>query len=360
MRGVRRRSFAGLLILLAVAAAGVMVAIASPRQADVPKGFPQGFFGVGLAEVPSAQEFDRMRSGGVETARFQLYWPEVQPDDSEFDWGVFDEVIGEAARVGIQILPVVNGTPPWLSGDPTTLPVQTPAQRRAWSGFIAAAAARYGPGGRFWRSHPGIPELPVRAWQIWNEPNFFYFAERVSPRDYARLVEAARRGLDRTAPAARLILAGLFGRPPRPGPQARPAASFLSQVYDNVDRQAFDAVALHPYSPSAQQIRPVIEEVRDVMQENGDAGRELWITELGWGSGFGSGFEKGLYGQVAELSTAFSLFERNPGWRVPAVYWFAWQDTGGCDFCDTTGLTRENGTVKPAWLAFREYAERLG
>jgi hypothetical protein len=201
--------------------------------------------------------------------------------------------------------------------------------------------------------------MPLTDWQVWNEPNFFYFASPVSPGDYAAVVEAASAGITRADPAGRVILAGLFGRPPRPGPEAVPAATFLSRFYRQVDRTAFDAVALHPYAVEAERIEPLIEEVRAVMAENGDADRDLWITEMGWGSGFGSGFEKGVFGQVEELVTAYGLIQRNlRAWRIPAVFWFAWRDAGGCDFCDSTGLTRRDGTFKPAWSAFQSFAAR--
>ena len=73
----------------------------------------------------------------------------------------------------------------------------------------------------------------------------------------------------------------------------------------------------------------------------------------------GTIFEKGPLGQERELRTAYGLLEDNaPQWRIPRVYWFAWKDAGGCDFCDSIGLTTKFGVPKPALGAFSEFAER--
>ena len=47
----------------------------------------------------------------------------------------------------------------------------------------------------------------------------------------------------------------------------------------------FSGVALHPYTATAtSELTPDIEEVRAVLKANHDAGKGLWITELGWSS----------------------------------------------------------------------------
>jgi hypothetical protein len=62
---------------------------------------------------------------------------------------------------------------------------------------------------------------------------------------------------------------------------------------------------------------------------------------------------------VRELRAAYELLgDRGPGWNVARSYWFSWKDGSGCDFCDSVGLVRKNGTPKPAWDAFQEFSER--
>ena len=40
-----------------------------------------------------------------------------------------------------------------------------------WQDFTEALAARYGPGGTFFDSNPGVDDLPIKTWIIWNEQN---------------------------------------------------------------------------------------------------------------------------------------------------------------------------------------------
>ena len=300
-----------------------------------------------------------MEKGGVESVRYLMAWDGLEPQPGEYVWDNFDPIVASAAAHGITVLPVVYATPPWLADDIRVLPVHNARQRAAWRRFLEAAALRYGPGGRFWSSHPDYTEVPITSWQIWNEPNFFYFAEPVSPSDYADLVAISRRGLSAGDPDAELVLSGLFGRPPQPEPQAMTAANFLAEFYEEADLEDFDAVALHPYSAEAEDLPAAIEEIRTLMEENGDAQTDLWLTEIGWGDGTGTTLEKGPFGQERELRTAYGLLERRAAeWRIPRSYWFAWKDTGGCDFCDSTGLTTKFGVPKRAWQAFGEFAER--
>ena len=96
------------------------------------------------------------------------------------------------------------------------------------------------------------------------------------------------------------------------------------------------------------------------MKKQHDAGKALWITELGWSSGHPSAanghnqFEKGLAGQKRELLGAFKLLKANQrAWRLQRVYWFSLTDApGSCNFCDGSGLFGDGFTPKPAWYAY--------
>ena len=102
---------------------------------------------------------------------------------------------------------------------PAYLPVSG-AARTGWAAFMTAAVARYGPSGSFWSEHPGIPQRPIRSWQIWNEPNFKYFIARPNPAEYGKLVKISYTALKAADPGAQVVLAGLFARPER-RPQRR-------------------------------------------------------------------------------------------------------------------------------------------
>ena len=49
-----------------------------------------------------------------------------------------------------------------------------PTSPLAYTAYLTALIGRYGPHGSFWRDNPGLPRIPIRAWQIWNEPHLGY------------------------------------------------------------------------------------------------------------------------------------------------------------------------------------------
>lgn len=331
---------------------------------------PRGFFGIVPQSSIGARDTARMRSGGVETIRTMVSWAATQTSPSgDYDWSGLDKQIALAAEDHLEVLPFLYATPAWLSRDFRTLPVRSRRQRQAWAEFVGAAAERYGARGEFWREHgPAskrpLPKLPVRAWQIWNEENFFYFADPVSPTAYARLLAITKRALNRADPRADLVLGGLFGDPGEGPPQAWDAVDFLDRLYRVPGAKAnFDAVALHPYAADTGVLASLVEGVRRTMVRHGDRRSGLYLTELGWGSQNDPqvvSFEVGLHGQAGELRRAYRyLLARRHRLNLQQVDWFTWKDvSGSCNFCDSTGLFRRGGSFrpKPAWRAFVSFA----
>jgi hypothetical protein len=342
-----------------------VVALSAPAGASAA---PRDFFGIGPQTPLTERDIARMRSGGIGSVRIPVVWGSVQPSPrGDYHWGALDEAVTLTAREGLELLPFVYGTPRWL-GRPTSLPVVSGRQRREWSAFLRAAAERYGPAGEFWLEHaPGtkdaVPKTPIRTWQIWNEPNFFYFARPASPGRYGRLLKLSDRALRQGDRGAQVISAGLFGNPrPRP-PLGMKATVFLDRLYRVPGvRAALDGIALHPYVADVEELRVEVEALRDVAVRRGDRRVGLYVTEMGWGSQARSpvSFEVGLRGQARELRGAYRFLLANRGrLNLKQVFWFTWKDLkGDCDFCDSSGLFREGRAFrpKPAWRVFRSIA----
>jgi hypothetical protein len=361
----------------AVAVMAVFGAFASAAQA-----LPTGFWGVVPQNGLSAEQFQRLSRGGVESIRIPIGWPSVQPTkDGEFDWSGFDNQVEEAAKAGIKVVPFLTGAPEWAVPEkrvpgagglmaPAHLPISG-AGRTGWVSFLTAAVARYGSTGSFWSGHSGVPKIPIREWQIWNEPNFKYFIAKPNPAEYGKLVKISYTALRAADPEAKVILAGLFARPkgsrdPKTGKHKSLnwyASDFVSQMYITTPgiKTKFNGASLHPYTIYAKELPGVIEEFREVLAANKDGGKGLYITELGWSSGkasTGNKFAKGPAGQARELRTAFTkLRNKQVAWRLKGVYWFSVDDApGACNFCDHSGLFGEGFRPKPAWSAYVKFA----
>jgi hypothetical protein len=345
-------------VLVAVAAA--FLGLASAAHAAL----PSRFFGIAPQTRLTPSDTARMAYGGLDTVRLPVAWYFLEPSPGVYDWTLLDRAVEDTASSGLEVLPFVYGSPPWIAHKPTTLPVNSARQRNAWGAFLGAAVNRYKPGGQFWVEHgPGtadpVPQVPITSWQIWNEVNFFYFATPASPTRYARLLKQSHGVVHTADPSAKIVLSGLFGEPAQKPPKAMDATEFLSRLYavKGIKRD-FDVVALHPYAANADTLRDYTQEIRRVIVRNHDARTPLWITEMGWGSQGHSpiSFEKGWQGQAHELSAAYKyLIGNRRKLNLKRVYWFSWKDQhpAQCTYCDSVGLFKGGADFqpKPAWYS---------
>ena len=125
----------------------------------------------------------------------------------------------------------------------------------AWDDYVREVVGRYGVGGTFWSDHPELPELPMREWEVGNEPNLaannpgYVSADRnrgIQPGSYAELLihtAAVLRSAPGFSPTSRVLFAGLFSgrndigdgcRDPgvaASGPCVRSASQFIRDAY---------------------------------------------------------------------------------------------------------------------------------
>jgi polysaccharide biosynthesis protein PslG len=342
-----------LLVVCVAAVSFVLPGVASAST-------PRSFFGVVPQGQLSSRDFERMR-GVVGTLRIPVYWFQVEPDPGRYDFSGADELVGEAAKRGVRVLPFVYGSPSWLTADAAVAPQRTVEGRRAWARFLRRLVGRYGPGGAFWRGRSS--PRPIRSWQIWNEPNFLLFwRPRPSPSGYVRLLRVAARAIRDADSGARIIAAGVA-----PVEAGMLPWSFLAGMYRVPGAaRSFDLAAVHPYSSTIAGIEYQVRRVRRAMARAGDGAKPLRVTELGVASAglFPNPFDRGRRGQARYLRRAYRLLLERRRWRIAGVDWFSWQDLSGhdghCVFCQYAGLFDVAGAPKPAWGAYRSVAAGTG
>jgi hypothetical protein len=349
----RRSAF----LCLAIGAASL--AALSPSAAEARGPVPPGFFGVSMPATFAVSDIAEMR-GTVGTLRVPVFWFDCEPRRGEYDFTGLDEIVGEAATAGIRVLPFVYGSPRWMTGDPARPPLRNAAQLSAWRKFLRALAVRYGPRGDFWAGR--ADRLPIRRWQLWNEPNFpVFWAPRPSTRGYARLLTAGAAAVRAADPKARILLAGLA--PVENGPLPW---TYLRRLYEVPGvKRAFDVVGLHPYASSTRTLQYEVEKIRGVMAEAGDRRTPLEVTEFGVASARTpqNPMVKTPQGQSEYLRESFLLLLANRRrWHLSGADWFTWRDgleeDPHCVFCQHSGLLESDGDPKPAWGAYREIARR--
>ena len=357
------KSRCGVLAWPVVAAVSLVLLLLPSSAAAVGR----SFFGIAASNHPDAAEFQTMGDARVGTFRFQLDWRRIQSTEGgPYNWSSADPQVEHAARNGIELLPVLYGSPDWAAGSYREPPLGSEADEQAWKDFLTAAVERYGPDGAFWSEHPDLPTRPARAWQVSNEQNSpTYWEPKPSPRKYAELLRASHGAISAADSGADIVLGGMFGTPSRN--KGIYSWKFLKRLYGiKKAKRYFDAVALHPYSPNLAGIKAQVKLIRKQMKAARDPKTPIWVTEIGWGSANTKGqpLSKSRKGQKKMLRKSFNLLlDRRGKWKIRRIVWFTWRDPGDgegvtgvvCGWCGSAGLLENDLAPKPSFDAFRRF-----
>jgi hypothetical protein len=311
------------------------------------------FFGVQGWSSPDQDELRTLAHAGVGSVRVGMNLASVG-ESGEADWRAYDQLVADAARTGIDVVPVLVFAP-HVRGRQRARPPRTHAARLEWARLVGEAVERYGTEGWFWRERPELPYRPVTAWQVWNEPNLNEHWPRPSVRGYISLLSSTSRAVRAEDGQADVVLAGIPDT--RRGIRLRP---FLRSLYRQPGFEGlFDVIALHPYARDVAGVERGVLIARRIMRRFGDLDRRTWITEIGWATRgpTGSRFVVSAEDQAERLTDVYALFlSEREAWRLERVFWFSLRDRDliGREpdwFGPHTGLFYRSGLAKPAWRA---------
>ncbi len=369
--------------LLAAPAAAWSAPSALARPAASLAPVPNGFVGTVVDgplfpdtgdRVDLAHQLDVMVASGVESLRVEFDWASAQPyaswsdvppaDQSRFvdvggrptSFAATDRLVGLAAQRGLTVLPDILNAPAWDGELHAGAIVTIPKADGPYASFAQALVRRYGPRGSFWQGRS--PKLPVRMWQIWNEPNItpFWPVQPFQSR-YLGLLRAARAAIKSADPGAQIVLAGM------------PNYSWrqLAGIYRFPGaRRLFDVVAIHPYTRDAQGVITILTKARQVMDAAGDARKPIIADEISWPSSSGKtahtlGFDFATTeaGQARKLGQLLPLLARD---RVSlgllGFYYYTWagdeiRDGLAFSFAGLFRFQSGQFVAKPAFWMFR-------
>src|SRR3954452_9952530 len=339
------RAAVGLLLALAV-----LVAPAAAGAAES---------GVNVAIQQNVDGPTSAAGARVGWVRLFVGWSLGEPSKGSFDRGYFDTLRREVAAFrarGIRTDMVVSETPPWAAGR-RGAGLAPPGDANDYGRFVAELAR-------------AVPD--VGAIEVWNEADEAGFWRGApDPAGYAALLRAAYPAIKAANAGVTVVSTGMVGNDFR----------WLSDVYAAGGGGSFDAVGVHTdtacllTSPAEYYREPDgrigrfsftgYREVHDVMAANGDGGKGVWMTEIGWNTGSrrpGSCRDGAVAGTRAEgvsertqarfLTLAYRCLAADP--YVSVALWFSLQDVGrGAGYGDHPGLIRPSGKRKPAYGAMR-------
>jgi hypothetical protein len=294
---------------------------------------------------------------GIGTIRFPFDWDKVETEPGVYDFSRYDLVVGDAALHGMKVLPTLIGAPAWRNSAPPVNPqrgVYPPARPAEMGELAVVFVNRYGPDGSFWTEHPDLPYVPIRAWQVWNEPNVdFFWPGGVDPAAYVDLLRATGSAIKAADPGAEIVTAGI------PNSNGWTVGRWLDAMYAAGAQGTFDTFASHPYGADSSEVMDRLREARAALDAHGDP-RPIWVTEFGWATaGEPSRFTVTEDGQALRIKSALDAFaaERD-SLRLRGFIYFHWRDSQNGTLPGTglwsayTGLLAGDGRAKPGYGAF--------
>jgi hypothetical protein len=354
MLGRISRALALVVVLGASCGAGAAHAVPAPNV----------FFGLDYRPAQPAPQ-PEVAALGIGVTRQVFDWGGIEAAPGRYRFSYYDDYVLTMARQGITVLPVLLGTPRYRSSAPRRHARRgfwPPRHPRDLGAFAALLVRRYGPDGVLWREHPEVAPVPVRAWQVWNEPNLpVYWPSGPSPRGYTRLLEAVGRAIHRADPGATVVSAGI--------PQSRlgmPLLAFVRGMYRAGARGSFDQLGVSAYGRSAGSILWRLGTVRAVMNARHDRRTGIWVTEFGWATdGPRTPFTSTAGGQAKLIGSLLrGAARRRAALGLHGLIYYTWADqrpsSPGADFWGLhTGLVDADGVPKPGYFAFRDSAHGL-
>ena len=189
----------------------------------------------------------------------------------------------------------------------------------------------------------------VTTFEVCNEVNGPY-----SAATYVPLLQSAYTAIKTVSTNTTVLTSGLA-----PGTGSDAPATYLESMYEDGAKGYFDAANVHPYSfPDLPEQQPCaswntfctgIPAMRQVMVNNGDSAKQIWITEEGCPTGTAGGYPADCT-DATEAETITEAFTQAQAWGyIGPLFIYDWQDSTGSD--GDFGLYYSNGTSKPTSLA---------
>lgn len=195
-------------------------------------------------------------------------------------WEKYDHIVALAEQYGLELIVRLSNPPAWsrAAGDAVGT-FAPPDNLDDFGDFVETVVSRYR--GR------------IRFYQIWNEPNIYpeWGEQPVNPEAYVELLKVGYTRAKAADPDV-VIICGALAANIDLGPRDMNDFVFLQRMYDAGAADYFDILAMQGYGlwsgPTDHRMQPRVVNfsrprfIRDIMVQNGDAHKPIWISEMNW------------------------------------------------------------------------------
>jgi len=244
---------------------------------------------------PLTRLTDMVKDIGFGWTKQQIVWKDIETSKGQYAWGQLDEIVEHLYGQKIGIMLAVVKSPSWAT--PNGLDNGTPRDPQDFGNFMRALAARY--------------KGKVSAYELWNEENLAAeTGTRIDPAFYVQLLKSGYLGVKQVDPNCVVVLGALSPTGVNDPKVAIDDTVYLERLYqvnNGEVRNYFDVLGAHPYGMSNppdtlwSDVKPGpepkfynhdsfyfrrFEQHYAIMQKYGDGGKQVWLSEWGWGSDF--------------------------------------------------------------------------
>jgi hypothetical protein len=274
----------------------------------------------------------KARDAGVKWSREDFSWGRIEPRPGEFHWDYYDTLVDTARRNGITVYAIVGYWTSWSKS-------YTSEGVDQYVTFLRRLVRRY--------------KDRIKQWEIWNEPNIFFWQ---GPKElYAEMLKKSYAAVKEEDPTAQVL-----------------GISTAGIDYGFIDKMLklgtpFDVLTIHPYRKTLDDAAFIadLKKVSDQVKLPDGTRRPVWLTEMGWATHvphhvLRQDFEPVTWRAQAELIVRTYLCSIVSGVE-PRTFWYNFRNDGDDPFYfeHTLGTLRRDGRPKPAYLAYATLASVL-
>jgi len=302
---------------------------------------------------------DMVARMGASTIVELFPWAYIEGARGAFDWGGTDRIVNMAKAHGLRIIARLGIVPAWAreeqsrKGWQTTLNSLIPTYYPDFARFVGAFAKRY----------RGVVDQLV----AWNEPNlsFEWGYREVSPEEYVGFLKGVYEAAHAANPAVVVLGGALAPTLEAGGINATNDLTFLRGIYRAGGGAYFDALAVHTYGLTAPEDEAPAPEklnfrraelIRQIMLENGDAAKPVYITESGWNDDPRWNQAVGPGARVAYTLAAYQRAERDWQWVNALCMWYFRVPAPSRSYPDAWAFVAPDFTPRAVYEAVRAYA----
>jgi len=239
------------------------------------------------------------KEAGFTWVKQRFEWRNIEKNKkNDFEWNEPDIVVDRINKAGLGIIARIDNQPDWARRDKIFPASGPPDSMEDWKDFVEELAERY--------------KGKILAYEVWNEPNISREWANVKPdaKAYADMLRISYAAIKKADPNAIVISAGLSPTT-EVSERAISDAQYLREMYAAGAKDTFDMLGVHApgfkappdmdpaqvardpqynnNDPSAEDLRRAYsfrhaEDVRKIMEENGDGAKQVAIMEMGWTS----------------------------------------------------------------------------